>query len=167
VLRGPVCRGYISADDTITIITTIHPAKNGKRAITVAGAPDGAAPRFALGTFAERHALFDAAYAEVLKRAAKAETKKPSKAKTNEAGKTKTAKRKAGTPEPAFGQPGHFPSKAEPEADETEESGPIGPIADGEAADEPADLPVIEGDDAADSEDGQEQLELTLEDSDE
>lgn len=137
----------MSADDTITIITTIYPAKNGKRAITVAGAPDGAAPRFALGTFAERHTLFDAAYAEVLKRAGKAE-KKAAKPKPN--GQVGKSKKRKGKKSVAY--------ELKTEADQ------VGPEA--PATEEPADLPVIEGDDAADS-DGQEQLELTLEDSDE
>jgi hypothetical protein len=177
------------ADDTITIITTIHPAKNGKRSITVAAAPDDQAPRFTLGSFADRHKLLDQAYGEALKREAKADAK---------AAKPKSGKGGKHGAEPSFGQPGHLASSgkaagrrkqlpghvsgakvaevleravAEIGADApAEETGPIpaqqnAGLGGPGVPEAPEGLPVIEGDEDAAEDDGKEQLELELESS--
>lgn len=143
------------AESDITIITTIHPAKNGRRPITVAAAAEGELPTLLSGAFPDRHALADQAYGSVLKAqataAARADKKKAAKPK--KAGKAA----KAGTATapvdgaPAFGQRGHLPSKAaKPDqiGPEDTDQGTPNP-----SVDAPADLPVIEGDE-------QPQLEL-------
>lgn len=55
-------------DKAITIITTVHPAKKNKRAVTVSAAPEGEMPLVLTGQFSERHTLADQAFAALLNR---------------------------------------------------------------------------------------------------
>ena len=52
----------------IVLTITIKPIKGGKRMIIVSGAPQDEMPSIKTGQFAERHALLDAVYFELLKR---------------------------------------------------------------------------------------------------
>lgn len=138
------------ADGDITIITTIHPAKNGRRPITVAAAAEGDLPTLLNGVFPDRHGLADQAYSAVLKAqavaAAKADKKKM-------AGKEAKPKAKSGRQQlPGHAAPSKVVAVLERAADqigpEETEQGTPNPLTDA-----PADLPVIEGDE-------QPQLEL-------
>jgi hypothetical protein len=148
------------SDGDITIITTIHPAKKGHRAVTVMAAPDGEMPVCRTGLFAERHQLVDQAYGELLRR--KPQAVKAAGAVGSKAGKAKTKSKQLpghtspskvadvlerASGQPGFGQPGHLPAR-------TAEADQIGPDSTDKgtpspAIDEPDDLPVIEGDDQA------------------
>ena len=52
----------------IMLIVTIFPPKKGNRSIIVSGAPADEMPIVLYGQFADRHALLDQAFADVLKR---------------------------------------------------------------------------------------------------
>jgi hypothetical protein len=134
------------ADGDITIITTIHPVKNGRRPITVAAAAEGELPTLLNGNFPDRHGLADQAYGAVLKAqaaaAAKADKKKATGKKVAKPKKSATA-----DGQPAFGEPGHLASR-DSEADQ------IGPdetdqVTESPVVEAPDDLPVIEGDEQA------------------
>lgn len=144
-------------DKAITIITTIHPAKKGgKRAVTVAAAPEGEMPLMLTGVFAERHQLADRAFGELLKRkpltpkvtaaAAKPAGGRAAVGKAKKTGNKKTPATRTGAVE------GGAIAAAE-------ESDQIGPAVETPAAPAGEALPEIEGDN-----DGQ--LELQLEGSD-
>lgn len=142
--------------ETITIVTDVYPPRSGKPAnVVVAATAKGGTPHFRSGPFSDRHRLIDEAYGEALKLGLKAESRKAAKPASKPAGKPGNGKKAkgAGAATPAFGEPGHFPSKAESEADQ------IGPE---ETAAPAGGLPEIEGDDAPAAADD-EQLELTLE----
>lgn len=147
------------ADGDITIITTIHPAKNGRRPITVAAAAEGDLPTLLNGAFPERHALADQAYSAVLKAQAAAVAKADKK---KASGKKAAKPQKKSTPaadgRPGFGEPGHLPTlPREPEtvrARRTAEPDQFGPADANQGTESPlvnppAALPVIEGDDQA------------------
>ncbi len=55
-------------DKPVVIVLTIHPPKKKSRAVTVSAAPAGEMPLLLTGQFADRHALADQAYAQLLKR---------------------------------------------------------------------------------------------------
>ena len=112
-------------DKVITIITTIHPVKRGgKRAITVAAAPEGELPLMLTGVFADRHQLADRAFGELIKRKPVTPKLTPGKA----------------AKEVAESEPAEAPAAPELAVDE------VGPIE--TPATEP--LPAIAGDDAGD-----------------
>jgi len=115
----------------ITIITTIHPPKKGRRPVTVAAAPEGELPLMLAGDFAARHALADQAYGALLKR-------KPQIVKAGVATKQKKSRRKS-------------PRKLDMiETAQAAMSAAVGSTSmDAEKADQiglPGDLPAIEND---------------------
>lgn len=128
------------AEGDITIITTIHPAKNGRRPITVAAAAEGELPTLLNGAFPDRHALADQAYGVVLKAQAAAAAKA---SKKKAAGKAAKPKHKI-APAEATAAP----------ADQTltlDASAGVGPDGSDQETPSPTvkapgDLPVIEGD---------------------
>jgi hypothetical protein len=128
-------------DGDITIITTIHPAKKGVRAVTVMAAPDGEMPVCRTGLFADRHGLADQAYGELLKR-------KPQVVKSAKAG---AGEKKIAKPKPA-----RKPAKAKRAVPAAAQPDQIGPVEDADSGGTdismgvaPDDLPVIEGDEEA------------------
>lgn len=133
-------------DKPITIIVTIHPAKKGKRPVTVAAAPEGELPLILSGFFPERHQLADQAFGALLKR--KPMTPKIAAA----AGATKKAKGKRGA-KPAV----HVSDEDESEADQIGPTAEVAPETPEASAAEA--LPEIEGD-------GDGQIEMQLEGSD-
>lgn len=131
----------------IVLTVTIYPPKKGVRKVVVTGAPEGEMPLLLEGVFAERHALIDQAFSGVLKRDPQVVTlkeEKPAKSKSK------------GTAADDDGEQGDE-AAADASDQLVSEDGPLpaSPVDTGgekETAQlsdisEPADLPVIEGDD--------------------
>ena len=69
------------SDKTVILTVLILPPANGKRKVIVSGAPEKEMPVVRLGTFAERHALEDAVWLELMKREPQLVTVKVEKSK--------------------------------------------------------------------------------------
>ena len=143
----------------IVLTVTIYPPKKGVRKVVVTGAPEGEMPLLLEGVFAERHALIDQAFSGVLKRDPQVVTlkeEKPAKSKSKGAAADDDEEEQGGEAvADASDQPMHRAADAGQVLVSEDGPLPTSPVDTGEEQEtaqlsdisEPADLPVIEGDD--------------------
>ena len=146
------------SDKTIILTIQILPPANGKRKVIVSGAPEKEMPVVRLGTFAERHALEDAVWLELMKRepqlvTVKVEKSKPATKPTAEDQSAEGATENSESAEPSGAESPTAQSQRDPDGLGAEAETDRAPGAEKrDVPVEPEQLPMIEGDPTSNSE---------------